>query len=189
MIANYRLILIGILFFSCANTEYSSITRAANDDVNLELINGVLNLNKKPFSGNLFSTYSKGNLKSEIQYIEGRKHGYEKHWFSNDSLSVLRHYKNGVKIGIHKAWWQNRKLRFEYYFNDNGLYNGSITEWYLSGQIAKQFNFIDGKEKGSQKLFKPNGTIKANYVVVNGERYGLIGLKKCYTVTIDKNEI
>ena len=35
----------------------------------------------------------------------------------------------------------------------------------------------------------PTGAIKANYIVVNEERYGLIGLKKCYSVTSDKNEI
>ena len=51
------------------------------------------------------------------------------------------------------------------------------------------FNFIEGVEDGPQKLFKLNGAIKANYIVVNEERYGLIGLKKCYSVTSDKNEI
>jgi antitoxin component YwqK of YwqJK toxin-antitoxin module len=51
------------------------------------------------------------------------------------------------------------------------------------------FNYKNGKETGSQRLWKPDGSIKANYEVVNGERFGLIGLKKCYTVTVDKNEI
>ena len=45
------------------------------------------------------------------------------------------------------------------------------------------FNYINGKEAGKQLLLKSNGNIKANYEVVNGERFGLIGLKKCYTVT------
>lgn len=189
MFAKFKLICLGALFFSCTNDEYSPSERVVIDDSNFELINGVLNYGGNSFSGYVFNTYPNGGLKSEIQYLKGRKHGYEKHWFSNDSLSILRYYNNGTKTGVHKSWWNNGQLKFMYHFNDNGMYNGSITEWYADGQLAKQFNFIDGKENGSQKLFKNNGSIKANYVVVNEERYGLIGLKKCYTVTTGKNEI
>ena len=35
-------------------------------------------------------------------------------------------------------------------------------------------------------LWDLNGNIKANYEVINGERYGLIGLKKCFTVFDNK---
>ena len=38
-------------------------------------------------------------------------------------------------------------------------------------------------------MWKDDGTIKANYEVVNGERFGLIGLKKCYTVTVNEDEV
>ena len=31
-----------------------------------------------------------------------------------------------------------------------------------------------------------DGNIKANYEVINGERYGLIGLKKCFTISDNK---
>ena len=36
-----------------------------------------------------------------------------------------------------------------------------------------------GYEEGSQKAWWQNGVIRANYVVKNGRRYGLIGLKLC----------
>ena len=48
------------------------------------------------------------------------------------------------------------------------------------------FHYIDGKEVGSQKLWQEDGRIKANYEVKNGERFGLIGLKKCDPVQIQK---
>ena len=38
-------------------------------------------------------------------------------------------------------------------------------------------------------MWKYDGTIQANYEVVNRDRFGLIGLKKCYTVTVNKDEI
>ena len=107
----------------------------------IKLNNGVLKLNNIPFSGFTFDLYSSGKLKSKKQFLNGRKHGYEKYWFLNDSLSTLRHYKNGVKVGIHQSWWKNRQQKFVYHFNDNGKYNGSIKEWYPDGQLAKDFNF------------------------------------------------
>ena len=42
----------------------------------------------------------------------------------------------------------------------------------------RDFNYINSKETGSQKLWYETGKIKANYEVINGERFGLIGLKK-----------
>ena len=107
----------------------------------------------EPFNGNLVTYYSDKNLKSQIQYKNGRKEGYEKHWFLDNRLSIERYYTNGLKTSIHKAWWE------------------------------------DGKEIGSQRLWKIDGTIKANYKVVNEERFGLIGLKKCYTVTVGSDEV
>ena len=37
------------------------------------------------------------NLRVKKQFLEGRKNGYEKYWFSNDSLSTLRHYQKWRK--------------------------------------------------------------------------------------------
>ena len=69
------------------------------------------------------------------------------------------------------------------------MYHGNVKEWYSNGQLYRDFNFNNGKEVGSQKLWKLDGTIKANYEVVKGERFGLIGLKKCYQVSVGSDEI
>ena len=78
---------------------------------------------------------------------------------------------------------------FEYHFNKKGEFHGIVKEWYKSGQIFRDFNYFAGKELGRQRMWKYDGTIKANYEVVNRDRFGLIGLKKCYTVTVNKDEI
>ena len=61
-----------------------------------------------------------------------------------------------------------------------------MEEWYRNGQKAKEFHFTNGKEEGSQKMWESNGKLRANFITKNGERYGLIGLKKCYSVDIHK---
>ncbi len=158
-------------------------------DSNLQLDNGVLLYKGIPFTGNLHTYYVGKNLKSDIEYDAGRKQGYEKHWFENGSKSMERYYIKGIKSGVHKAWWNDTILKFEYHFNEKGEYHGMVREWYETKQLYRDFNYVKGKEVGSQRLWKADGTIKANYEVVRGERFGLIGLKKCYTVTTNSNEI
>jgi antitoxin component YwqK of YwqJK toxin-antitoxin module len=48
---------------------------------------------------------------------------------------------------------------------------------------------VNGKEEGTQKAFKSDGRIKANYTVINGERFGLIGMKRCFTVDNEESQI
>lgn len=159
------------------------------DNPNLELINGELFYGKSRFTGNLISFHSNNQLKSKIQYLNGKKHGVEKQWFSSGSISVERFYKNGIKVGNHRAWWSNGSQKFNYHFNKFGEYHGNRKEWYYSKQLFRDFNYINGKEDGRQRLWKLDGNIKANYEVVKGERFGLIGLKKCYKLTTNSNKI
>lgn len=158
-------------------------------DVNLKLENGILFYKENPFKGTLVSYYEVEKLKSQVEYIDGKKHGSEKQWYANGDKLIERFYKEGFKTDIHKSWWEDGTQKFEYHFNKKGEFHGFVKEWYKSGQIFRDFNYVAGKELGSQRLWKDNGSIKANYEVVNGERFGLIGLKKCYTVTVNEDEI
>lgn len=158
-------------------------------NANLTLKNGILYYNETPFSGNLVMYQNDGKLTSDIQYTKGKKHGYEKHWYEDQTLAVERYYTENIKTGIHKAWWNDKTLKFVYHFNSQGAYHGNVKEWYKTGQLFRDFNYENGKEVGSQQLWKSNGNIKANYEVVGGERFGLIGLKKCYTVTVNSDEV
>ncbi|MFY0625773.1 MAG: hypothetical protein JXR07_05745 [Reichenbachiella sp.] len=171
---------VALFLLSCDLLGPDKSTTVAFDSTGLELNNGVLYLNGTKFTGKV---YSNSNIRKETNYEKGRKNGLDKRWFPDGSLASERYYSNGLKTGLHRSWWENNKLKFEYHFNDQGQYHGSITEWYQNGQLAKQFHYINGQEDGPQKLFNPDGKIKANYEVVDGERFGLIGLKKCMTVT------
>lgn len=183
----YRnIIFLFLLIFSCKDSDKELVLDASNP--NLVLENGVLFFGDAPFHGLLVQVGNNNGLKKTVQYRNGRKHGYEKHWYSNDSIAVHRMYDKGVKIGIHYGWWEDGSSKFRYHFNPKGEYHGRVLEWYPSGRPYKVFNYENGQEVGNQRLWKRDGAIKANYEVVGGERFGLIGLKKCFTV-IDANEI
>ncbi|MFD2727283.1 toxin-antitoxin system YwqK family antitoxin [Hyunsoonleella rubra] len=158
-------------------------------DKNLSLNNGILFHDHSPFNGAVILKYDSGGIRSEMEYTDGKKHGTEIKWNENGDKVLERFYTNGFKTGIHKSWWEKGHLKFEYHFNDKGMHHGPMKEWYQSGQPLRVFNYENGKEVGPQRLWKPDGSIKANYEVLNGERFGLIGLKKCYTVTVNQDEI
>ncbi|WP_051263785.1 toxin-antitoxin system YwqK family antitoxin [Tenacibaculum ovolyticum] len=157
------------------------------NNTGFKLKNGILFFNEKPYSGTVDEYYSKGKLKSTATYYQGKKNGFFKGWYMDGSKWFKRFYTNGLKSGVHEGWFDNGKSMFEYHFNTKGLYNGKVTEWYKNGNLLKEFHFKEGKEEGSQKMWQLNGKLKANFVTKKGERFGLIGLKKCYTVHT-KNE-
>jgi antitoxin component YwqK of YwqJK toxin-antitoxin module len=79
---------------------------------------------------------------------------------------------------VHKGWWPNGKIQFEYRFA-NDEYEGEVKEWFSNGAPVRIFHYVAGHEAGSQKMWWEDGKIRANYVIINGEKFGLFGQKLC----------
>jgi antitoxin component YwqK of YwqJK toxin-antitoxin module len=139
---------------------------------------GFLFYHGKKFSGIAYSFFANGDTASVIPYANGREDGVVRKYFNKYQLSEERSYVSGEKEGIHKGWFSNGALRFLYTF-DKGAYNGECIEWFEDGRIYRWFNYSAGYEKGRQQMWWPDGSVRANYVVKNGEQYGLIGRKLC----------
>lgn len=150
---------------------------------------GILLYRGKPFTGKLLTYDEINKTHDSAIYKNGKKHGKEEKRYVSDVLAEQRFYTNGVKTGVHKAWWPNKTLRFQYHFNQEGAYHGTVEEWYENGQPFKVFNYKDGKESGSQKMWQIDGKLRANFVTIRGERFGLIGLKKCYSISTTNETI
>ena len=176
-----------VCIVSCKKNQEPQLVLFEENE-HLELENGILFYKNQPFSGSLKYFNQVNQTNNIANYFQGKKHGEEKKYFLNDSLAEVRFYKNGLKVGIHKSWRKNGKPKFEYPYNNLGMYHGTMKEWYSNGQILKEFKYVNGKESGTQKMWQSNGNIRANYTVVNGERFGLIGLKKCYTINTDEDK-
>jgi antitoxin component YwqK of YwqJK toxin-antitoxin module len=132
----------------------------------------------KYFTGYQFSLYPNADTEFVKSYFNGVEEGIQKKWYSNKQLAEERFYINGKKEGTHQGWWPDGKQKFIFeVLNDE--YNGEFKEWFFSGLLAKQFHYVNGREEGSQRLWWDNGTVRANYVIRNGKKYGLIGLKIC----------
>lgn len=130
------------------------------------------------YSGFLYKIFANGDTASYGGYWKGLKEGEHKAWYPGKELMEVRYYSHEVKTGLHKGYWEDGKPRFEYAF-EHGEHHGTSKEWYQNGQPYRVFNYVQGYEEGSQKMWWENGVIRANYVVKNGRRFGLIGLKLC----------
>lgn len=173
--------IIGIaVLFSCAREDQEQ--RVQYNSESFTEVKGELRYNGVSFTGWLLSVDAVNKTKNSSHYKDGFKHGKEKKNYLSGGQAEERWYDAGIKVGVHKAWWPSGKPKFEYHFDTSGAYHGSVTEWYPSGQCYKKFHFIHGREAGRQQMWQGDGTLRANFTTVDGERYGLIGLKKCYTV-------
>jgi antitoxin component YwqK of YwqJK toxin-antitoxin module len=130
------------------------------------------------FTGYRFSLYPNSDTAFTGGYFNGVEEGTHKRWYPGKQLNEERFYVNGKKEGMHRGWWSDGKPKIQFNcYNDE--YEGEFIEWYPSGLTGKKFHYVNGKEEGSQRLWWDNGAVRANYVVRNGKKYGLIGLKIC----------
>ncbi len=146
-------------------------------------MNGMMHLNRQPFSGTIYTLFENSQDTAEIQnYYQGREHGLWKKYAGNGSLRSSRTFTNGKKTGVYNSWWPNGVLQQHYLFK-NDEYEGTCKEWNEHGILVKEMNYLAGHEEGSQKMFYDNGQARANYIIKNGRRYGLLGTKNCINVS------
>jgi antitoxin component YwqK of YwqJK toxin-antitoxin module len=132
----------------------------------------------KYFTGYQFSLFPGGDTEFIRSYFNGVEEGWQKKWHVNKQLAEERFYINGKKEGTHRGWWPDGKQKFIFEADDD-KYSGEFKEWYSSGLLGKRFHYVNGQEEGSERLWWDNGTVRANYVIRNGKKHGLIGLKTC----------
>ena len=134
--------------------------------------------NDTKYSGFVYTLYNAKDTMQVAGFLNGLEEGIQKKWYPNKQIASVRMYHAGKKIGKHLGFWENGQPQFEFYFED-GEHHGIAKEWYQNGQPYRTFHYEHGYEQGSQKMWWENGIIRANYVIKNGRRYGLIGLKLC----------
>jgi antitoxin component YwqK of YwqJK toxin-antitoxin module len=105
-----------------------------------------------------------------------------KKYYPNKRLMEYREFRNDMKNGKQIAYWDNGNKRF-YYIAKNDASEGELMEWDYNGKLFHLAHYKDGQEEGVQKLWYENGKIRANYVIIKGRRFGLLGTKNCKNVS------
>ena len=173
-------IIITFFFVSCEE-KFVNLPKYDIDKITLKSKQGESFYNQKKFNGEPFQTFLNNDTILLGKYVNGKKDGEWKKFYEDGNLKEIRNYENGVKQGKHLGFFQNGKKQFEYNLKDDE-YHGLKKAWNKKGVLIQEMNFIMGYERGSQKLWYNNGSIKSNYFVKNGRRYGLLGTKNCINV-------
>lgn len=173
-------LLLLVVFMRCTHSTKIEIPNVFVDanDIELKQQEGYLYYNNKKFSGRTVELYPNGDTALFTSYLDGKEEGWSYKWYPGKKLAEERLYSAGKKEGIHRAWWPDGRKKFEYHFA-NDEHNGEAKEWYSNGKLFRLFHYTNGYEDGRQQMWWEDGRVRANYVVKDGEQYGLIGRKLC----------
>lgn len=181
-----------MILWSCNSSpkqsEIAGVTipdvRVLDTDTAFVYNQGILYYHQRPFSGWQYSVYSDGDTAKLVPFYEGREEGYAKSWYPDRTLAEQRFYAKGKKEATHQAWWENGKTKFVYKFI-NDEHEGIQQAWAANGVLIQQFNYLKGHEEGQQKAWFEDGSLKSNYVIKNGRRFGLPGVKNCVSALVN----
>ena len=174
-----------LLFLTACSspTQQNDAVLLNRDDSQLRFVNGLLYVADKPITGTVFSLFpATADTSERAGYLDGREHGTWTKYYPGGTLREQRNYDRGQKVGDYVAWWENGREQLHYHFTDDE-YEGTCREWNEAGGLIQEMNYRNGHEEGPQKLFYDDGKIRANYTIINGRRYGLLGTKNCVNVS------
>jgi len=99
-------------------------------------------------------------------------------YWPSGAVAYERHYVNDREHGTEIGRWEDGSMRFVYHYR-HGVMEGVAREWLRGGQLYRENHYERGQEAGQQRMWWPDGTLRSNYVVRDGRRYGLLGAKGC----------
>lgn len=174
------LIFVGLL--GCQPGQLSipdKVIEVAKNDSAFRFQNGLLLYKNEPFSGYILVRFPSQKIHSKEGYWQGRAEGIHRKWYENGQLAEQRTYHRNHKNGLHKGWWPNGIPKFDYRFSED-VATGTHHEWFENGQMYSLSTYNnEGQPEGKQQMWYVDGQIKANYVIQNGRRFGLLGAKGC----------
>ena len=97
---------------------------------------------EKPLTGKYTEKYHNGNLKYEVNYINGKKEGLETFWYISGGKYIQTSYKNDKEDGIWNQWFENGQLKLEAHYK-NGKENGLFTLFYDNGTKRSESIFVN----------------------------------------------
>jgi antitoxin component YwqK of YwqJK toxin-antitoxin module len=82
-------------------------------------------------------------LRYEWYYKDGLKDGTSRGWYQGGKLKNIKTFKDGQKHGLFTEWYENGKKRVEMTYKD-GEWDGLYTEWDKDGQVVREDIYSKG---------------------------------------------
>ena len=120
--------------------------------------------------------HENGQLKSEVNYTNGKQNGLWKSYYENGQLRNEGNYTNGKQNGLWKYYYENGRLKSEITFGDDKSYQ--VKDYYENGQLQnegqkKTILVKDGNIRtvrdGLWKYYYENGRVKSEITYSDDE--------------------
>ncbi len=100
--------------------------------------------------------YINGQKEFEIEFYNGKKHGYYTEWYINGQKKSVKSYSEGKLNGYYTEWYKNgQKKKYGNFFD--GKYIGLHTSWYENGMKWSETTYENGFP--SKKSYKKDGSV------------------------------
>lgn len=143
------------------------------------------------YSGSCRYWYENGNLQCEGFYIDGESDGLHREWFEDGNIMREFFHSVGGYEYQFRQWHENGELFREYTGEENSEYledsepfimgisfcierikQGSVKEWYSSGQPSLEYYIASGKLQGEYKKWLKDGQCCEQCYYVDGNKDG-----------------
>jgi hypothetical protein len=90
----------------------------------------------KPFTGQSATFYSNGQQATQIDFVNGKRHGVESRWFEDGTKKFEGRFQDNTLVGVFEEWYQNGQRKSQAVWQ--GGKRESITEWDENGNLIRQ---------------------------------------------------
>jgi len=104
--------------------------------------------------------WANGNLKSEIEFINGRASGAFKTFYENGKPEEAGNWVGRYYTKSFTRWHPNGNIAQEKTFNGSGKTDSIVKYYHTNAQIELEYNTTNGVENGTATRYYPNGDIK-----------------------------
>ncbi len=108
-----------------------------------------------------------GILRSEENYIEGKRYGIWKSYFYDGKILEVQEWENDVESGPYKRYHHNGKVeRTANYLL--GALEGEVIDYHDNGNVRQQGQYYHDVKQGVWKHYDENGELLTEITYVNG---------------------
>ena len=94
-------------------------------------------------TGKWFDWYLNGLKKEELNFVNGRKNGFNINWDSNGELNYTKYFSDNNKDSLWTFYFKGKKQREEFYKKNKLL---SIKRFFLNGEIMSDGIYLNEKK-------------------------------------------
>lgn len=126
--------------------------------------------------------FSNGKLQNEITYQNSRPNGFAKIYYKNGNLKEQGIWKGNKWVGEYKFFHENGNIYHEFAYSEKGKRSGAQKYYYDTGQVMIEGEWTNGQESGVIKEYYEDGNLRSEKFFNNG------ALDPAATIIYEKEE-